>query len=59
MASLSIIKNFLKTNIKSHSDEVTYFYHKEILMVESSHNCLAVITLDSTIKRDKNYHRCF
>ena len=57
MASLSIIKNFLKTNIKSHSNEVTYFYPKKILTVESSHNCLAVITLDSTIKRDENYHR--
>ena len=30
IASLSIITNFLKTKIESHSDEATYFYNKEI-----------------------------
>ena len=48
--SLSTIKNFCK--IKSHGDEVVDFYDKKIPKVNSSHTCLAVISLDSAIKKD-------
>ena len=53
-------KNFLKTEIKSHGDEVTDFLDKEIPKVDSNHICLAVISLDSALKKDENYyHKCF
>ena len=42
-------KEFLKIKIKSHSDEVTDFYDKNIPKVDSNHTCLAVISSDSTI----------
>ena len=35
IASLSTIKNFWKTKIKSHGDEVTDFYDKKIPKVDS------------------------
>ena len=43
-------KEFLKTKIKSHGDEATEFYDKKI------HTCLAVISLDSALKKDDNYY---
>ena len=46
----------MKTKIKSHGDEVTNFYNKRICKVDSSHTCLAVISLDSTLKVDVNYY---
>ena len=49
-------KNSLKTKIKSHSDEVTNFYEKEIPKVVSNHTCLAVISLDSALNKDGNYY---
>ena len=49
-------KEFLKTKIKSHGDEVTDFYDKKIPKVDSSHTCLAVICLDSALKKDENYY---
>ena len=49
-------KNFLKTKIKSHGDEVRYFYDKQIPKVDFNHTCLAVIILDSTLKQDENYY---
>ena len=48
-------KEFLKTKIKSHGDEVTDFYNKEIPNVGSNRTCLAVISLDSTFKKGDNY----
>ena len=48
-------KEFLKTKVKSHGDEVKDFYHKQIPKMDSIHTCLAVISLDSTLKKDKNY----
>ena len=48
-------KNFLKTKIKSH---VTNFYDKKIRKVDSNHTCLAVIILDSALKKDTP-HKCF
>ena len=52
-------KEFLKTKIKSHGNEVTYFYDKEIPKVDSNHTCLAVISLDSALKKDGNYYPQF
>ena len=51
IVNLSISKNFLKTKINSLGDQVTYFYHKKIPKVESNHTCLAVIKLDSALKK--------
>ena len=39
----------MKTKIKCHGNEVTDFYY--------NHTCLAVISLDSALKKDDNYHR--
>ena len=44
---------FLKTKIKSYGDDVTDFYDKEIPKVNSNHTCLAVISLDSALKKMK------
>ena len=52
-------RNFLKTKIKSHDDEVADFYDKKILKVNSHHSCLAAISLDSPLKKDDNYLKCF
>ena len=50
-------KNYLKTKIKSHGDdEVTGFYDKKIPTLDSNHTCLAVITLDSALKKDDSYY---
>ena len=51
------IKHFLKSKIKSHGDEVTDFYDKEVPKVDSHHTYLAVISLDSALKKDDNYYR--
>ena len=48
--------NFWKTKIKSHGDQVTDFFDKEIYKVDSNCTCLAVISLDSTLKKDTNYY---
>ena len=45
----------MKTKVKSHGDEVTDFYYKEIPRVDSNHTCLAVISLDSALNKDGNY----
>ena len=49
-------EQFLKTKIKSHSDEVTDFHDKKIPKVDSSHTCLAVTSLDSALKKNDNYY---
>ena len=46
-------QNFLKTKIKSYGDDVTDFYDKEFPKVNSNHTCLAVISLDSALKKMK------
>ena len=46
----------MKIKIKSHGDEVTNFYDKKIPMVDSNHTCLAVISLDSALKKDGNHY---
>ena len=47
-------KTFFKNKIKSYDDEVTDFYDKEIPKVSSDHTCLAVISLDSALKKNGN-----
>ena len=49
-------KNILKTKIKSRGDEVTDFYDKELSKVDSNYTCLAVICMDSALKKDGNYY---
>ena len=49
-------KSFLKAKIKLRGIEVTDFYDKKIPKVDSNHNCLAVICLDSALKKDDNYY---
>ena len=46
----------MKSKIKSHDDEVTDFYDKKIPKVDSNLTCLAVISLDSILKKDENYY---
>ena len=46
----------MKTKIKSHGDEVTDLYDKNIPKIDSNHTCLAVISLDSALKKDENYY---
>ena len=47
-------EKFLKT--KSHGDKITDFHDKEILNVDSNYTCLVLISLDSALKKDENYH---
>ena len=49
-------ENILKTKLKSYGDEVTGFYDKKIPKVDSYHTYLAVISLDSALKKDGNYY---
>ena len=49
-------KKYLKTKIKSYGEEVTDFCDKEIPKVDSDHTCLAIISLDSALKRDEIYY---
>ena len=49
-------KEFLKAKIKSHGDEVTDFYDNEIPRVDSNHTFLAVIRLDTVLKKYENYY---
>ena len=49
-------KEILKTKMKSHGDEVTDFYDKKIPKVQFNHTCLAVIRVDSALKKDRNYY---
>ena len=46
----------MKTKIKSHGDEFTDFYDKEVPKVDSNHTCLLVSSFDSALKRGKNYY---
>ena len=49
-------KNYLKTKIESHGDEVTDFYDKKISKLHSNHTCLAVISMDSVLKKKDDYY---
>ena len=46
----------MKDKIQSHGDEVTDFYNKKSPEVDSNHACLAVIDLDSALKKDDNHY---
>ena len=46
----------MKTKIKSHGDEITDIYDKEIPKVDSNHTCKALISLDSVLNKDGNYY---
>ena len=46
----------MKANIKSHGDEVTDFHDKKIPKLDSNHTCLAVISLNSSLKKNDNYY---
>ena len=45
----------LKTKIKSYSNVATDFQNKEMPIAGSNNACLAVITIDSALKKDENY----
>ena len=49
-------KEFLKTKIKSHGDEPTDFYDKEIHKIDSNYTCLTVITMHYALIKDENYY---
>ena len=49
-------KNYLKTKIKPHSDEVTDFFNENVPKLDSNHTCLTVIILDSAFKKKGNYY---
>ena len=46
----------METKTKYHDDEVTDFYDKRIPKVDSNYTCLAVISLDSALKKDDSYY---
>ena len=50
-------KKLLKTKIKSYGDEVTDFYDTEIPKAGSNCTCLAVMAIDSTLRKEENYYR--
>ena len=55
--SESVYNNsFLKNKIKSHGDEVTNFFDKEFPNEDSNHTWLAVISLNSALKKGGNYY---
>ena len=54
--NLSTIKRFLKTKIKYYGVNATDFRDKEIPKVRSNYACLAVISIDFVLKKDKNYY---
>ena len=49
-------QNCLKTKIKSHGDEFTDFYDKEIFKVDPNQTCLGKIVFDYALKKDDNYY---
>ena len=46
----------MKIKIKSYGDEVTDFYEKEIPTMDSNYICLAIISLNSALKKDENHY---
>ena len=46
----------MNTKIKSREDEVTDFYDKKIPKLNPNYTCLAVISLDSALKKDDSYY---
>ena len=53
-------KEFLKTKIKAHGDEVIDFFDKTFTKVDYNDTCIAVISLDSALKKIKTIiHKSF
>ena len=46
----------MKTKIKSHGDEVTNFYGKKNPKLDSNCTCLALISLESALRKDENFN---
>ena len=46
----------MKTKIKPDGNKFIDLYDKEIPMLDSNHTFLAVISLDSALKKDDNYY---
>lgn len=46
----------MKIKIKSYTDEATDFHNKEIPKASSDCTCLAVITIDFDLEKDKDYY---
>ena len=46
----------MKNKIKSHGDEVTNCYDKEVPKLDLNQTCLAVISLVSALNKDGNYY---
>ena len=44
----------MQIKIKSHDGEVTDFYDKKISKLDSNLTCLAILSLDSALKKDDN-----
>ena len=42
----------MKTNIESHGDEVEDFCNEKMPKLDLNHTCLAVISLDSALKKN-------
>ena len=49
-------KKFLKTKIKSHSDEATNFHTRQLLEADPNYIYWLVISIDSVLKKDENYY---
>ena len=49
-------KKTVGNQIKSHGDEATDFHDKEIHKVASDYMSLAVIRINSALKKDENYY---
>ena len=45
----------MKTKIKSHGDEITDFHYR-VPKIDPNHTCLAAISLDSALNKDRNYY---
>ena len=49
-------KRFLKTKIKSYSDEATNFHTRQLLEADPNYIFWLVILTDSVLKKDENYY---
>ena len=49
-------KEFSKTKIKPHTNDVTDFYDKKIPKLDPNYTCLAVISVDPALTKDDNYY---
>ena len=52
----SKLVHFLTTKIKFYIDEATEFHDKGMLKAGSNQTCLAVITIDSALKKEGSYY---